>query len=46
MHSLDGDTLKICAPLTPGDQRPTEVESKEGSKTRLLVLKREAKDQK
>jgi RNA polymerase sigma factor (sigma-70 family) len=46
VYSLDGDTLQICAPLTPGDDRPKEVASKEGSKTRLVVLKREAKDKK
>jgi hypothetical protein len=46
VYSLDGDTLKICAPMMPGGDRPTEVASMEGSKTRLLVLKREAKDKK
>ena len=40
----DGSRPKICAPLTPGDERPTEADSKEGSKTRLLVVKHEAKD--
>ena len=43
VYSLDGNTLKICAPLMPGGERPTEVASKEGSRTRLLVLKRAAK---
>jgi uncharacterized protein (TIGR03067 family) len=46
VYSLDGDTLQICAPMMPGGDRPKEVASKEGSKTRLLVLKREAKDKK
>jgi RNA polymerase sigma factor (sigma-70 family) len=46
VYSLDGDTLKLCAPLMPGGERPREVDSKEGSNTRLLVLKREAKDKK
>jgi uncharacterized protein (TIGR03067 family) len=46
VYSLDGDTLKICAPLFPGGNRPTEVASKKGSNTRLLVLKREVKDRK
>jgi RNA polymerase sigma factor (sigma-70 family) len=46
IYSLDGDTLKICAPLFPGGNRPTEVASKKGSNTRLLVLKREVKDKK
>jgi RNA polymerase sigma factor (sigma-70 family) len=44
VYSLGGDTLKICAPIMPGGDRPSEVASKEGSKTRLLVLKRQAKD--
>jgi RNA polymerase sigma factor (sigma-70 family) len=46
VYSLDGDTLQICAPLKPGGDRPKEVASKEGSRTRLLVLKREAKEKK
>ena len=44
VYSLDGDTLKICAPLKPGGSRPAEVASKKGSGTRLLVFKRQAKD--
>jgi RNA polymerase sigma factor (sigma-70 family) len=44
VYSLDGDTLKICAPVTPGGPRPTEVGTKEGSDRRLVVLKRKAKD--
>jgi uncharacterized protein (TIGR03067 family) len=44
VYSLDGDTLKICAPLMPGGSRPAEVASKKGSGTRMLVLKRKAKD--
>jgi RNA polymerase sigma factor (sigma-70 family) len=43
VYSLDGNTLKICA-SDPGGDRPTEVASKEGSSSKLLVLKREAKD--
>jgi uncharacterized protein (TIGR03067 family) len=46
VYSLDGDTLQICAPLTPGGDRPKEVASKAGGGTRLVVLKREAKDKK
>jgi RNA polymerase sigma factor (sigma-70 family) len=46
VYSLAGDTLKICAPMMPGGARPNEVASKVGSKTRLLVLKRQAKDKK
>jgi uncharacterized protein (TIGR03067 family) len=44
VYSLDGDTLKICAPLKPGGGRPAEVASKQGGGTRILVLKRQAKD--
>jgi RNA polymerase sigma factor (sigma-70 family) len=43
VYSLEGDTLKICGPVAPGGPRPTEVGTKEGSDTRLLVLKRKAK---
>jgi uncharacterized protein (TIGR03067 family) len=46
VYSLDGDTLKICAPMMPGGNRPGEVATKDGSNTRLLVLKREAKGEK
>ena len=44
VYSLDGNTLKICWPIDPDGDRPAEVASKEGSKSKLLVLKREAKD--
>jgi RNA polymerase sigma factor (sigma-70 family) len=44
VYSLDGDLLKICEPCEPEGDRPTEVATKEGSRSRLLVLKREAKD--
>jgi RNA polymerase sigma factor (sigma-70 family) len=44
VYSLDGDTLKICAPIVPGGDRPAEVATKKGSNTRMLVLKREVKD--
>jgi uncharacterized protein (TIGR03067 family) len=43
VYSLDGDVLKTCASCTKGGPRPTEVASKEGSDTFLLVLKRQAK---
>jgi uncharacterized protein (TIGR03067 family) len=46
VYTLEGNTLTICGPLSPGDARPREVASKKGSKTRLLVLKREVKDRK
>jgi uncharacterized protein (TIGR03067 family) len=44
VYSLNGNTLKICWPIQEGDDRPSEVGAKEGSNTRLLTLKREAKD--
>jgi uncharacterized protein (TIGR03067 family) len=44
VYSLDGNTLKICWPSDPDGGRPAEVASKEGSKSKLLVLKREARD--
>lgn len=43
VYTLDGDTLTICAPLMPGGPRPTEVASKAGSGTRVVVMKREGK---
>jgi RNA polymerase sigma factor (sigma-70 family) len=46
VYSLDGNTLKICGPIVPGGNRPTEVDSKKGSDTRLLVLKRKVKEKK
>jgi RNA polymerase sigma factor (sigma-70 family) len=42
VYSLEGNTLKICTPIERG--RPTEVAAKEGNNSRLIVLKREAKD--
>jgi RNA polymerase sigma factor (sigma-70 family) len=44
VYSLDGNTLKICSPQEPGGNRPTAVGTKEGSRSFMLVLKREAKD--
>jgi RNA polymerase sigma factor (sigma-70 family) len=45
IYVLDGDTLKICGPCAPGGKgRPTEVATKEGSGTMLIVMKREAKE--
>jgi len=44
VYSLDGNTLKICSPHEPGGDRPAEVRTKEGSRSFMLVLKREAKD--
>jgi RNA polymerase sigma factor (sigma-70 family) len=42
IYSLDGDALKICAKLG-GEDRPTELVSKAGGETRLIVLKRSKK---
>jgi len=39
IYTLDGDTLKICHG-EQGDERPTELSSKEGSKVTVVVLKR------
>ena len=39
IYVLDGDTLKICHG-EQGDERPTELASKEGTTLTLVVLKR------
>jgi uncharacterized protein (TIGR03067 family) len=46
VYTLHGDTLKFCGSLMVGGERPKEVTSKEGSQTRLLILKREVKEKK
>jgi uncharacterized protein (TIGR03067 family) len=46
IYHLAGDDLKLCIPLAPTTERPTEFVSKEGSKTLLLVLKRDPKAEK
>jgi RNA polymerase sigma factor (sigma-70 family) len=43
VYALDGNTLKICSPHEPGGDRPAEVGTKDGSRSFLLVLKRQAK---
>jgi len=43
IYKLDGDNLTICVIDTSADERPTEFSTKEGSKARLVVLKREKK---
>ena len=41
VYELDGDTLKFCVSIPPGSkERPSAFETKEGSNTLLLVLKR------
>jgi RNA polymerase sigma factor (sigma-70 family) len=44
VYSLVGNSLRICMPTDPEGDRPTEVATKEGSGSKLLELKREAKD--
>ena len=41
IYELDGDTLKIC--FNEDAKRPKEFASAEGSRTVLLILKREKK---
>ena len=41
IYKLEGDKLMICAAEGSADDRPTEFTTKEGSKSRLVVLKRE-----
>jgi RNA polymerase sigma factor (sigma-70 family) len=40
LYELDGDSLKMCVPTQPGQERPTTLESREGSATYLLIFKR------
>jgi RNA polymerase sigma factor (sigma-70 family) len=42
VYSLDDNSLKICSPHEPGGDRPAEVGTKVGSRSFMLVLKREA----
>jgi RNA polymerase sigma factor (sigma-70 family) len=41
VYELKGDELKICIPAAPGSDRPDAVATKAGSRTMLLVLKRQ-----
>jgi uncharacterized protein (TIGR03067 family) len=43
LYKLEGDSLTICLPIMNNTTRPTELETKEGSKQGLLVLKRKKK---
>jgi uncharacterized protein (TIGR03067 family) len=40
IYQIEGDTLKLCLPGELKQDRPTALESKEGSRTTLLTLKR------
>jgi uncharacterized protein (TIGR03067 family) len=40
IYDIDGDTFRICR-ATPGNERPTDFESKQGMEHILLVYKRE-----
>jgi uncharacterized protein (TIGR03067 family) len=40
VYELQGDTLKLCQPRRPGGDRPTTLESREGSTDLAWVLKR------
>ena len=40
IYQFDGDELKICFGVKPGNERPTKFATKDGSGTVLIVLKR------
>jgi uncharacterized protein (TIGR03067 family) len=44
VYSLAGDELKICIAGKPGTARPTKLESKPGSDTAMVVLKRQSRE--
>src|SRR5262249_19512144 len=41
IYTIDGDTLKVCLSMEPGN-RPTTFQSKTGTKTILVTLKKRA----
>lgn len=43
IYKFDGENLSICVVEGDADDRPTEFSTKEGSKARLVVLKKEKK---
>ncbi|HVS36600.1 MAG TPA: hypothetical protein VMS17_13640, partial [Gemmataceae bacterium] len=45
IYALEGDVLKICLASPEDPTRPTELATKEGGKSLLIVLKREKPDQ-
>jgi hypothetical protein len=44
LYEIDGDTLRLCHPGLPGGDRPSVLESKEGSTDYLWTLKRSDKE--
>jgi RNA polymerase sigma factor (sigma-70 family) len=46
LYVLVGDTLKICSPIPIGGDRPAEVATREGSRSMLIVFKRQKPDEK
>jgi len=43
IYEFDGETLKLATARNPKDERPTEFATKKGSKSTLIVLKKEKK---
>ena len=44
IYQLDGDELKICFGVKPGNERPKKFATRDGSGTVLIVLKRAKAD--
>jgi RNA polymerase sigma factor (sigma-70 family) len=44
VYELEGDSLRVCFPGQPDQERPTKLESKEGENYLLLTYKRVGKD--
>jgi uncharacterized protein (TIGR03067 family) len=40
LYQLEGDTLKLCMPNEPTEERPTKLASPEGSDLILMTLKK------
>jgi RNA polymerase sigma factor (sigma-70 family) len=45
LYELDGDSLRLCFPGRPGQERPSRLESKEGESCLLVTYKRVAPKQ-